>query len=360
VPDGCEPLTESEDEDGDAIMTEVSNPRPTPRRDGKQEEKKQADSRSKKDDKSNGSSSKQDSANANSSNLAAPNSTNPAKAKPVSLLDEYADSIRRNVLQRGYGETMQAWITSPQYTGSTNQEQRDETMAYLRYCRDLALTFDRHGAARTREILEALPVQRRLRDDWSQRIIYNSWFDARNSRENGRRWLAGWVSQSWDQAVADRSTRIELLSLNGQDDVLYELTEFDTEYVPIFGPQLGPVQHRDAVFQSSEQRNTQQNLPTEPQDGATATVNATSLRVKEELLAGLDSAPTTAENNRGGRRDHSREGEVANGLELYDPADPTTESTNSTASAAASTARPNVDELPPLLLAMVFRSSTPK
>jgi hypothetical protein len=266
---------------------------------------------------------------------------------------------------RGYLETRESWIAWPQYVNAANQEERDETLAYLRYCRDLALTFDRHGAARSRDILEALPAHRRLTGDWNQRIIYNSWFDARNARENGRRWVAGWVSQSWEQALVDRPARIELLSLDGREDVLYELTEFDTEYVPIFGPQLGPVQHLDTGFRlqtrpadghpNGEQHlNEASDTTALHQANNVSPENNTSLKVKTEMLAELDVATNRATTSgavlNGNRNRPTSSNEETEGPELYDPAHPTTE-----AEVTNATAQPSVDDLPPLLSAMVFR-----
>jgi hypothetical protein len=174
--------------------------------------------------------------------------------------------------------------------------------------------------------------------------------------------------------LIDRPARIELLSLDGREDVLYELTEFDAEYVPTFGPQLGPIQHLETGFHplprpddghvvggqnESEVRITMASpatISTVPRQTA-APANTTSLRVKTELLAELDA--TTASEATSGTTEHEAtttpatpNGETG-GHKLYDPAHPTTEPTNATN-------QPSVDDLPPLLSAMVFRSSITK
>jgi hypothetical protein len=388
LPEGCESITDSEDEDGDTIMAEVNNSQASRRADrveksgGAARSQNSNSAKPRSDDrvKLGGGSERPQSSNRAEQDNKTSNSQDPMKPtesqkskQSQRLLDEYADSIRSNVMQRGYLETRDSWIAWPQYINANNQEERDETLAYLRYCRDLALTFDRHGAARSREVLEALPVHRRLNGVWNQRVVYNSWFDARSARVNGRRWVAGWVSQSWEQVLADRPTRIELLSLDGQEDTLYEFTEFDTEYMPIFGPQLGPVQHLeigllrqprpDNGHLSEEQRLNGTGATSAPASTAlretidATSENATSLQVKKELLAEIDTTASVATMS-GETRDGSAITPAAasgnnRGQELYDPAHPTTEPTNTTA-------QPSVDDLPPLLSAMVFRGSVSK
>ncbi len=71
----------------------------------------------------------------------------------MDALDQYATKIRDNVLRRGYLETLEAWRASPEYLGLPTDQVRGASLRFARWCQDLAVVFERHGAARSREVV---------------------------------------------------------------------------------------------------------------------------------------------------------------------------------------------------------------
>ncbi len=267
------------------------------------------------------------------SNESAVNLSRPGNKR--SLIQRHAENLRNLIMERGYHETLQSWLASSSYTETSDDNDRLESLAYARWCRDWALVFERHGAARVREIFDdTRPRQRSSPGVWNERIIFNAWFDARLQHPGGQRLRAGWVSQSWEAVSNDRAGRIERLSLNGVDDVLYELTSLDPEFVAVFGPQLGPVLTPTSLLLPG--RNDSEN-------NTTNEAGVVDNRAQHSTTA----VGTTATSSQDG------DTPPPPGDDLYDPAFPTTSSPSTAINGTT-------NDLPPLLQALVVSSPTSK
>jgi hypothetical protein len=153
------------------------------------------------------------------------------------------------------------------------------------------------------------------------------------------------------------------LSLNGQDDVLYEVTEFDAEYVPIFGPQLGPT----PPFDNSDLIALRQRAPISSSANeiieTDATGNSTEPTPPEPVPAPVQvqaEAPTAppeqASQQNTTSQSRNENGSRTHGGDLYNPAEPTEDATDSAHTNTTRTGDSDnngVNSLPPLLRALV-------
>ncbi len=133
----CEPVSDNEpDSDGDVVMTELS-PRPARRAAAIQRSQQTT---------------------APSTQSVSQQHRNEQGRR--TFIERHAENIMVAVMENGYLETLNSWVQTTSYTATVDEDERRESLALLRWCRDLALVFDRHGAARTREVLEGLPARR--------------------------------------------------------------------------------------------------------------------------------------------------------------------------------------------------------
>jgi hypothetical protein len=171
---------------------------------------------------------------------AANNSSEHRRPHETDALQQFATRIRENVLRTGYFETAESWRSSHLYAGLPSDLVRALSLRFARWCRDLALVFERHGAARSREIIHQMGDDMCSAGFWNEMVILDAWVEARRAAEDERHLLAGWVTQTWENVSAGRASRITRLSLDGQTDPLHESTNFDADFAHMYGPLLGP------------------------------------------------------------------------------------------------------------------------
>ncbi len=167
----------------------------------------------------------------------------------------------------GYYETVESWRASEMFVGLPNDAVRALSLRYARWCRDLALVFERHGAARSRETILQMGEDMCSNEYWNELELLNAWIAARTAVIHERPLIAGWVTQTWQHVAEGRNSRITRLSTDGLTDPLFEQTNFDADFAHLYGPLLGPTPPQDVVPAPATGATTSNNA-TEPSNDA--------------------------------------------------------------------------------------------
>jgi hypothetical protein len=160
------------------------------------------------------------------------------------------------------------------FRGLPDDGVRALSLRYARWCRDLALVFERHGVARSREVIQQAGEDMCSGEYWNEGALLTAWVEARMAAPNERPLLAGWVTQTWQHAENTRESRTTRLALDGRTDPLLEPTNFDADFAHLYGPQLGPTPPATAVTEpgpssAPDQEDSDRRQRTEGRTGDT-------------------------------------------------------------------------------------------
>jgi hypothetical protein len=149
----------------------------------------------------------------------------------------YVDEIRSTILEHGYRGAITAWIRSVPLRMMTAENQ-DESFRFFLWTRNLFILFERHGAVRSREVLELMDPDLIKPGQWSQADAYEAWLqhrNATNATDEARHALRGWVNLTRTELERGRQFRARMHSLDAFSDVLHEPTESDAEFIAVLG-----------------------------------------------------------------------------------------------------------------------------
>jgi hypothetical protein len=151
--------------------------------------------------------------------------------------ERYVDEIRTTILTHGYREALLAWTRSVPLRMMTPENQ-EESFSFFLWTRNLFILFERHGAARSRGVLDLMDPDLIRTGHWSQADAYDAWMQNRNATDatdEMRQTLRGWVQLTRTELERGRQLRARLHSLDAVSDVLYEPTESDAEFIAVLG-----------------------------------------------------------------------------------------------------------------------------
>jgi hypothetical protein len=123
------------------------------------------------------------------------------------------------------------------------EEERAQSVEYIRWCRDLFIVFERYGVTQMETVVEAWTERGSLSNThWSKREIFETWRGFWRTRDTGGAVLTGWLTSD---AGPGREDRIRRLAIDGRYvDPLTEVTCFDAGVMEILGIGWTPVRVR--------------------------------------------------------------------------------------------------------------------
>jgi hypothetical protein len=235
-------------------------------------------------------------------------------------------------MRRGYHATLESWRQSPFFQQLPTDQARAASIRFARWCRDLALVFERHGEARSREIIDQMRPDLFSEGIWNELGVLETWVAARRDDDRDGRLTAGWVTQSWEYVLSSEAGRRARLALDGQTDPLREVTSVDTDFAARFGPQLAPSPPQPPANSGTHSAVSEQPPTPPPASGGQQPVTQLTGQTSSANDGDESQPPSSNEDGRAGL--------------------------NNTAGHAALSQTTGADLLPPLLRNLVVTTNT--
>jgi hypothetical protein len=162
-----------------------------------------------------------------------------------------------------------------------SEENQNDSFRFFLWSRNLFIVFERHGEGGSRSVLSFMDPDLLMPGHWNQAAAFEEWFKHRNTTEEGRAALRGWVHLTRAELDAGQAARARAHSLDGVSDVLYERTESDAEFVAVLG---------DVKYPDTNARQSTAGGGNDGQSGSGVPVAPANITATVEL-----GPPTTAE-----------------------------------------------------------------